>query len=464
MVASSEIRDGAGSPEDVANCSPRLSSLVGGNRLARNAAYNLLGDGLPFIIALIAIPRLVHALGTDRFGLLTLVWIVIGYFGIFDFGLGRALTNSVAQHLGRGEDHAIGPLVWTACILMMAIGCLGAIVLAGFSHWIVLSILKIPVALRGEALKSFYLFSLSIPVVIGSSAFRGVLEAHQRFSIATAIRLPMSIYSFAAPLAVLPFSHSLVPVVAVLVIGRFVGFVLHASVCISIFPTLLPILQWRSDVVRPLLGFGGWMTVSNVIRPLMAEMDRFFVGALVSVQAVAFYATPYDLVINLSVVPNALSSVFFPAFTAALIADPEHARKLYRRSLWWSALIMAPITLTILLTAGPALKFWLGADFATHSTRVLQILTIGIFLNSFAYIPFALVQSAGRPDWTAKLHLLELPGYLLLFWTLTTRFGIAGTAAAWSIRATIDMLVLIVLGHKAYRMSVLKDTSGGPGF
>ncbi|HJU09678.1 MAG TPA: flippase, partial [Candidatus Binataceae bacterium] len=419
--------------------------------------------GLPFSIALIAIPRLVHSLGTDRFGLLTLVWIVIGYFGIFDFGLGRALTNSVAHHLGRGEDRAIGPLVWTACILMMAIGCLGAIVLAGLSQWIVLSILKIPVGLRREALKSFYLFSLSIPVVIGSSAFRGVLEAYQRFSIAIAIRSPMSIYSFAAPLAVLPYSHSLVPIVAVLVIGRFVGFAVHACVCIANFPTLLPILQWRSDVVRPLLGFGGWMTVSNVIRPLMAEMDRFLVGALVSVKAVAFYATPYDLVTNLSVIPNAISAVFFPAFTTALVTDPEHARRLYRRSLWWAALIMAPITITILLTASPALKFWLGADFAAHSTAVLRILTVGIFLNSFAYIPFALIQGAGRPDWTAKLHLLELPPYLILFWILTGRFGIAGTAIAWSIRATVDMLVLIMLGHKAYRTSVLTSTSKGAG-
>ena len=33
---------------------------------------------------MVAIPRLIEALGTARFGLLTLAWVVIGYFSLFD--------------------------------------------------------------------------------------------------------------------------------------------------------------------------------------------------------------------------------------------------------------------------------------------------------------------------------------------------------------------------------------------
>ncbi len=70
---------------------------VRGSILVRNALLNLVGQGSPLLVALIAIPLLIKGLGTDRFGVLTLAWIVVGYFGLFDLGLGRALTKMVGE-------------------------------------------------------------------------------------------------------------------------------------------------------------------------------------------------------------------------------------------------------------------------------------------------------------------------------------------------------------------------------
>jgi len=82
--------------------------------LARNSVFNLLGQGIPFLAALVAIPPLIRGLGTDRFGVLTLAWMVIGYFSLFDLGLGRALTQVVAERISAGRDTVAPPLVWAA--------------------------------------------------------------------------------------------------------------------------------------------------------------------------------------------------------------------------------------------------------------------------------------------------------------------------------------------------------------
>jgi hypothetical protein len=75
----------------------------------------------------------------------------------------------------------------------------------------------------------------------------------------------------------------------------------------------------------------------------------------------------------------------------------------------------------------PALALWLGADFATRSTRVLQVLAYGGLANGLAAIPFAHIQGAGRARLTATLNVIELPLYLgALFW-LTASLGIFGT-------------------------------------
>src|SRR3954466_7987365 len=79
------------------------AALTGGRLLARNAAWNLITQCAPLAVAFVTIPVLIAGIGTDRFGVLTLAWITLGYFSLFDLGLGRALTKLVADALGRGE-------------------------------------------------------------------------------------------------------------------------------------------------------------------------------------------------------------------------------------------------------------------------------------------------------------------------------------------------------------------------
>ena len=62
-------------------------------------------------VAVVTIPALIGRLGTDRFGVLTLAWILLGYFSLFDLGLGRALTKMVAEQLGLGQERDIPGLV-----------------------------------------------------------------------------------------------------------------------------------------------------------------------------------------------------------------------------------------------------------------------------------------------------------------------------------------------------------------
>jgi O-antigen/teichoic acid export membrane protein len=77
-----------------------VSHLTSGRLLARNTIWNLLGQLLPMAVAVVTIPPLVRGIFLARFGVLSLAWIVIGYFTLFDRGIGRALTELVADKLG----------------------------------------------------------------------------------------------------------------------------------------------------------------------------------------------------------------------------------------------------------------------------------------------------------------------------------------------------------------------------
>ncbi len=419
--------------------------LTSGRTLARNSIWNLVGQGAPLLVALFAIPLLIKGLGTARFGVLTLAWAIVGYFNLFDLGLGRALTKLVAEKLGAEQAEDIPRLIWTALALMGILGIAGALVAASISPWLVHDILKIPQTLQGETLNAFYLLALSIPVVISAIGLRGVLEAHQRFDLANMVRIPFGMFTFLGPLIVLSFSNSLFPVVAVLVAGRILTCGVFLLVCLHLVPALRHNIRPQRTMVWPLISFGSWMTVTNIVGPLMNYMDRFLIGALISVAAVAYYATPYEVVIKLGLISGALVGILFPAFSTIWSQDRDRTARLFGRGVNYIFLSLFPLILVIVTLAHEGLSLWLGSEFADNSTFVLQWLAVGVFINSIAQIPFALVQGAGRPDLTAKMHLIELPFYLLTLWWLLGVYGIKGAAIVWVVRVAVDTLILFVM-------------------
>ena len=422
-----------------------IPNLTGGRLLAKNTLWNLLGQLSPIAVAVVTIPLLVKGLGVTRFGVLSLTWIAIGYFSLFDLGLGRALTKLIADKLGTRQAQAIPALVWTSLSLMLALGGIGCLATLALSRWLVYTVLKIPVDLRAETLRSFYLLALSIPLVTLTSGLRGILEALQRFRVVTLIRIPMSIFSFAGPLLVLPFSRSLVWVTAVLVLGRLIGCVVHLIACLRAMPVLSSNIVLDRSAVKPVVKLGGWMTVSNVINPILVYLDRFVIGTLLSASVIAYYTAPFDALIRLTVIPAAVAGVLFPAFALSIAEDPPRTRLLLARSSKYIFLLVLPITLIAVTLAPEGLRVWLGASFAENGTSVLRWLAAGVLANSLAHVPFALVQSAGRPDLTAKLHLVELPLYMFTVWVLTQKMGIVGTAVAWTARLSLDTLVICLI-------------------
>jgi O-antigen/teichoic acid export membrane protein len=419
-----------------------MDKLTQGSLLARNIVWNLGGHVAPLVVAIFAIPLLIKGLGMDRFGVLTLAWVVIGYFSLFDLGLGRALTQLVSKKLGAGQDQEIPALIWTALFLMLLLGLGGTLIMGLFSPWLIHEILNISEALQSETLHSFYLLAVSIPFIISTAGMQGVLKAYQRFGIINTVRIPMGVFIFAGPLLVLPFSQNLLPLVSILVVGLLISWVVHFPLCFYVIPAMRSGITIRRALVGPLFRFGSWMTVTNIVGPLMVYSDRFFIGALASMTAVVYYTTPYEVVTKIGIIPAALVGVLFPAFSNSFVHDRSYTARLFSLGVRYIFLGLFPVILFIVTFAYDGLDFWLGADFAQNSGRILQWLAIGVFINSLAQVAFALIQGAGRPDLTAKLHLLELPFYLLgVYWLINT-LGIKGAAIAWVARIGIDTVCL----------------------
>jgi O-antigen/teichoic acid export membrane protein len=187
------------------------------------------------------------------------------------------------------------------------------------------------------------------------------------------------------------------------------------------------------------------MTVSNLIAPIMVYLDRFLISAFLSVAAVAYYATPFELVTKLWLVPVALTTVLFPAFAAFSVLDKVKLKLNYARGVRSCFVLLFPAVFLIFLFAPEGLHLWLGPRFVQQSTVVVRWFALGVLINSLAFVPFALLQAANRPDLTGKLHLIEVPFYIVASVTAIRYNGLHGAAFVWAMRLMVEAVILFIL-------------------
>lgn len=440
-----------------------------GRQLARNTVYNVSGRVLPIAVAIVTIPYLIAGLGVERFGVLTLAWLTVGYFGVFDMGIGRATTKFVAEAQAQHDLERLPTMIWTPLIMLVALGVIGGLVAFAITPWLVHDLLNIPADLQEESLRAFLMLAASMPFVLGTSGARGVLEGQHRFAMVNALRVPASTFTFVAPVVVMLISNDLFHIVAVLAAGRAIVFVLHIVACLSPLKGRRMPRRPEKELAKQLLGFGGWLTIASLVGSLVAlgYIDRLVISSLLDLRAVTYYSTPFEMVLKILLPVSGFMGVIFPAFSAYAAGHTEKLRYLHEQAVKFLLTCMTPIIFLLIALAGPALKLWLGEEFAQASTHLLQVMALGVLIGGLSSVPAGALQALGRPDLIAKLVLIEVPIYAGVTVLCTIQWGTIGAASTWVGWRIIHTIILFVYyyrllppGSSNYRSGLARVIAG----
>lgn len=416
--------------------------------VAGQTLWNLAGMLTPLLVALVAIPVLIDHLGKERFGVLGIVGLLIGYLSVFDLGIGQAQAYLIADARGRGEEARIPMLFQTSLILILILGAAIAGLFALGSDYVAHHVLEVPAGMQEEIERSLKVAAFAIPFAILAPCLIATLEAFQEFRIINLVRIPTSASYFLAPLLVIPFTETLPPVILAMIAGRIIETCAFFWCCQRRIHGIFGHWQFSRLTGARILKFGGWMTTSNIVLPLMIHGDRFILGALRSLVLVTYYITPAELIIRLLVLPRALVTVLFPNLTMRFAGGTAGIGDLISQSF---RLLLGVLTMVVmgLILFGPwALGLWLSEDFRLSSGGILRWLSLGVLFLSLAYIPQYMIQASGRPKVTAILHLCEIPLYIGLA-SLGVYLGDSeGIAIAWAIRCALDLGMMLLLARR----------------
>ncbi len=383
-------------------------------------------------------------------------WVIIGYASLVELGMGKAVAKQVAECPHDHDDDA-RQIIGTAFRTAIVLGLLTALLIIPVLHIVFGTVIDIPGKLTSENSQSIIWIAATVPIMVVSSVLAGALEARRDFGWLALIRIPTGLALFVVPAWLAGFGYQLPQMVAGIMVVRLLLMFLLAFRVEHIWPSVLRRSDYTPTRLRSLLGFGGWLTISAVIGPLLVYLDRFILASAHGLATAALYTTAFETVIRFLVAASAIVAVMFPRFANLQAGDAASARRIYGEANAYVLAAILPVTLAFVLFGHFIFSKWLNsANLDSHAlatiSRTAAILSVGLILNACAHIPQAFIQARGYPHWTAGLHIVEISAFLIYAPLIVASYGVEGAAWTWLIRSTISAILLYVLAARIRRV------------
>ncbi|EKQ7210249.1 TPA: flippase [Citrobacter freundii] len=403
--------------------------------LIKNSIWNFSGYILPTLVAVPALGLLARILGAERFGLFTICTAVVGYASIFDAGLTRAVIREISIY--RDNFNEKMKIISTSTTIVFMLGMMGSLILYLNINSII-GLLKVSSGYIDEVSTSFKILACTVPLFLLNQIWVSFLEGEENFLNINIQRCISSSLIAGLPALFVIIHPTLTYAMLGMVLGRGI------SLLISYYCARKLILKSGfkiyKDILFRLLRFGGWITISNIISPIMSYFDRFIVSNIIGAKSVGFYSAPSEMVNRLTNIPWALARALFPKLSSAKTVNEKRQNEFIAYALMTCTCL--PIVFFGALFAHFILNVWVGATYADKSSTILQILLIGFAFNAYAQIPFATIQASGKAKITAIIHCIEIVPYLALLYWMINHYGLVGAAVAWTMRVIIDFIIL----------------------
>jgi O-antigen/teichoic acid export membrane protein len=372
---------------------------------------------------------------------------LLGYFGLFDLGLGRATAYRIAA-LKKADGASRADTYWAAIFVNIGFGVVGAAILWLASEFFFNRIFKVSAEIRPEILVAIPWLAASVPIATMSGVLTGALQGRERFLEVNVISvLSTTLFQLFPLLVAWRVSPYLPNLLAAAVAARILALVVLAYRCHVELARSYAFKLSMSEV-RALLGYGSWVSLTAIFGPMLVIVDRFAIGAILGAAKVTIYSIPFQLAQRVAVFPTALTTAMFPRIASA---SPEEQQALGDRASEALLCLLSLPVFAINCSLELLLRAWIGKKIGPEAAEIGRVLLIGFWINAFALIPYARLQASGRPDLVTKVLLVQIPPYLVGLYFGMTRLGLVGSSLAFSTRCAVDFMLLTLVSRSSLK-------------
>jgi O-antigen/teichoic acid export membrane protein len=414
-------------------------------RFRRNVLSNYANSATRAVLVLVMTPVLLNGLGTEAFGVWTLVGAFSFYLRLLDLGFSRTAQKTIAEYAARkdprGMREAISTLFWLLVLPGIAALLIGAAIALLFPD-----LFDVTGELSTESQILILIVTLELAISVPTDTFTGSLIGLQRFDLVNLTFILTAIAQNVGWVVVLATGGGLVElgIVSITfgVVGQFARYLyvrrlIHGA---SISPEL-----FNRRLIRPYAAQSLWFSVTWVGEIVRTRVDVLVVGLVVGVSGAGIYGVAQKLTWAVIEVVEPVTRVFFP-HSASLA--PGESRATLQESLLAATRITLGIALPLCVTfsalATQILDAWVGSGF-DEAAVVIIYLCSAIALATAFRTGLWMVQGAGQVSGPAIVIVSEALLNLGLSVWLGSEHGIAGVALGTLIATAATTVVAVPL-------------------
>jgi O-antigen/teichoic acid export membrane protein len=420
------------------------------HRVMANAIYNLIPQLWFLGLTVFSTPFVLHRLGADAYGILSIITVIAGYLAFLDLGFNLAIIKFVAAHDAKGESAEINRVTQTALSVFLVIAALTTAALIFMSRWLA-RILNVPDGLEADTVMALRLGAISFGINLVMGVFSAVPRALQRFDIVNLLNLALGTLQIGGMIGLVASGRGLVAVLTWSSVVSGLSLLAYVVVARRLLPALRLRPRFDAKKFRELFGFSGFVMVSNFTGVASAHSEKLILGGLAPIAQVTYYTVPFNLVSRvLALIPSNVFAVLFPAFSAMGATEKrERIQEAYARAFRFIFLAVAPISILLIAFGADLLKFWVDDEMSLYGGPTLAVLAVAMLINAPAWVCVTVGQSLGRPALVALAQAITLITLIVCGLIFVPLYGAFGAALAWLAGNIVGIPTLIVLVNRS---------------
>lgn len=401
-------------------------------KLLKDISWNMASYIIPMLVAIPTLGIIARHLEVERFGLFMLIYTILGYASIFDLGFTRALVRCISRV--KHDIKEVKEYLLSTLIVVFFLSLIPMLLLFVFSGKIA-GLLKVTTTNVDEFTTCLNISAICFPMLMIFLVLSTYFEGNERFKHLSLIKVITSVCLSIFPMLFVMYGSTLIFAVVGIAIARIVAlFLISITIFSEIGNVKSKILCLNK--IKNLIQYGSWLTLTNVINPLLTSIDRFILSSASGANSVALYTAPSEIINKCLVFPNLVARTLFPKFARG-------NDYLLQRTVSSIVFVGMCVACTILYFFSEIIiNLWLGSKYV-DSVMPFKILVVGLFFCGIAQLPYIVMQAKGFSKVAAIIHSIEVVPYLALLYYLSSHYQYIGAAIAWTIRVSIDSILFL---------------------
>ncbi|WP_439504246.1 oligosaccharide flippase family protein [Sediminibacterium sp.] len=416
--------------------------------LFTNAIWNIITVSFTALAGFVLVPLILNKIGTENFGIYTIILMIGGFAQLQSLGLGEATLKYVSYYFAKKDIAGVNKVFGATLSVYIFSGILISGLIVIFSS-IIISWFKLSLANIDNAIFALRIAGITFFVSIFSTAFKTIPEALQRYDILSKYNLIMMVFRYTGMYLIAILGGGIIGLTILTLSSAFVDILVYGSLSKKLLPALILTPNFNKDGIKEVFGYGIFSFINELIQRASNYIDQLILALFFSASSVAYLNAPKDLITKAQSLTGAAGQALFPRFSS--MEEGLEMQELYVTSLWVLTILSIIIFVPLAIVIPSFLSLWLSREFAENSSTFATLFSFGVAFNGGTSAYFALLKGTGRVKWLTKII-----SSLTLFSTIATaflvyKFGINGSGIRILLFSWVGSFLCLYVGKKVFK-------------